>query len=274
VFAQVCADALSVPLNGVRIVCASTDELEKGFGTFHSRSAVMAGNAVRTTAGKFLGRLEQLAADYFGRPNEPLDWRDGQFQRRDTDAGVTLADLAEFAASRGDRVDVPGFFEYTGARPFSYGTHAAHVAVDPRTGAVEVIDYVAMEDIGRVLNPLIAHGQAIGAVVQGLGGAFLEHMQYDSDGQLLTASFADYLLPTASDFPRIRGEFVERALAPGNPLGAKGAGEGGIVPVAAAVSNAVSAALAPLGAEVRELPLSPPRVWGLVQAAKAAAAKP
>src|SRR6201999_3672644 len=109
------------------------------------------------------------------------------------------AELAEFAARRGTTIDVPGFFEYVGARPFSYGTHAAHVAVDARTGAVEVIDYVAMEDIGRVLNPLIAHGQALGAVVQGLGGTFLEHMQYDSDGQLLTGSFADYLLPTASD---------------------------------------------------------------------------
>jgi carbon-monoxide dehydrogenase large subunit len=233
----------------------------------------MAGNAVRTTAAKFLERLQELAADYFGRPNEPLEWREGCFRRRDTEANVTFAELAEFAASRGTTIDVPGFFEYTGVRPFSYGTHAAHVAVDPRTGAVEVIDYVAMEDIGRVLNPLIAHGQALGAVVQGLGGAFLEHMQYDSDGQLLTASFADYLLPTATDFPRIRGEFVQHALAPGNPLGAKGAGEGGIVPVAAAVSNAVSAALASFGAEVRELPLSPPRIWQLVQAANAAGSK-
>jgi carbon-monoxide dehydrogenase large subunit len=274
VFAQVCADALALPLDRVRIICASTDELERGLGTYHSRSAVMAGNAVRSTAGKFLERLAELAAAYFGRPNVPLDWRDGCFLRRDTDESVTLAKLAEFATSRGTVVDVFDFFEYTGIRPFSYGTHAAHVAVDLRTGAVEVVDYIAMEDIGRVLNPLIAHGQAVGAVVQGLGGVFLEHIQYDGDGQLLTASFADYLLPTAADFPRIRGAFVQHALAPGNPLGAKGAGEGGIVPVAAAVSNAVSAALAPLGVEVRDLPLSPPRIWELVQAAKAAGTKP
>ena len=269
VFAQVCADALSLPMEAVRITCASTDQLENGLGTYHSRSAVMAGNAVRTTAGKFLERLQELAAQYFGRPNVPLEWREGRFLRCDAEVSVTLAELAGFAAARGETIDVPSFFEYTGAKPFSYGTHAAHVAVDPRTGAVEVLDYVALEDIGRVLNPLIAHGQALGAVVQGLGGAFLEHMQYDDEGQLLTASFADYLLPTMSDFPSIRGAFVERALAPGNPLGAKGAGEGGIVPVAAAVSNAVSAALAPMQVQVRELPLSPPRVWQLIAEAKA-----
>ena len=105
-------------------------------------------------------------------------------------------------------------FDYTEAKPFSYGTHAAHVAVDPRTGAVELVDFIAIEDIGRVLNPLVVHGQALGAIVQGLGGAFLEHLRYDEDGQLLTASFADYLLPSATDFPNIRGHFMELALAP------------------------------------------------------------
>ena len=112
-------------------------------------------------------------------------------------------------------------------KPYSYGTHAAHVAVDPRTGRVKLIDFIAVEDIGRVLNPLIAHGQALGAIVQGLGGTFMEQLQYDEEGQILTASFADYLLPTATDFPNIRGKFVGLAPAPGNPLGVKGAGEGG-----------------------------------------------
>jgi carbon-monoxide dehydrogenase large subunit len=270
VFAQVCADTLSLPLDSVRIICASTDQLEQGLGTYHSRSAVMAGNAVRETALKFMERLQTLAADYFGRPNVHIDWRDGCFRRRDTEASVSLSELAGFAAKRGEAIDEPGRFEYTGAKPFSYGTHAAHVAVDPRTGSVELIDFIAIEDIGRVLNPLIVHGQALGAIVQGLGGAFLEHLQYDDDGQLLTASFADYLLPTASDFPRIRGKFIERALAPGNPLGAKGAGEGGVVAVAAAVSNAVSAALAPLGIEIRDLPLSPSRLWELIERTKTA----
>jgi aerobic carbon-monoxide dehydrogenase large subunit len=117
----------------------------------------------------------------------------------------------------------------------------------------------------------VVHGQAMGAIVQGLGGAFLEHLAYDDGGQLLTATLADYLLPGATDFPNIRGLCIEIAPAPGNPLGAKGAGEGGIVAVAAAIGNAVSAALAGLGVQARELPLSPPRVWDLITRAQAAA---
>jgi carbon-monoxide dehydrogenase large subunit len=269
VFAQVCADALDLPLDAIRVICASTDDLDHGGGTWHSRSAVMAGNAVRTTAELFVERVTSVASDYFGRPNVTIEWREGRCWRRDSEASVTLAGLARFAADRGEAIDVPGVFNYAGAKPFSYGTHAAHVAVDPRTGQVKVIDFIAIEDIGRVLNPLIVHGQALGAIVQGLGGVFLEHLRYDEHGQLLTASFADYLLPTATDFPNIRGAFAELALATGNPLGAKGAGEGGIVAVAAAVGNAVSAALSSFGVQVRDLPLSPPRVWQMLRDAGA-----
>ncbi len=269
VFAQVCADALGLPLDVIRVICASTDDLEDGGGTWHSRSAVMAGNAVRTTAEAFIERIKSVASEYFGRPNVAMEWRDGRCWRRDSEASVTPAALARFAAERGEAIDVPGVFNYTGKKPFSYGTHAAHVAVDPRTGYVKLIDFIAIEDIGRVLNPLIVQGQALGAIVQGLGGVFLEHLRYDEEGQLLTASFADYLLPTATDFPNIRGAFMELALAAGNPLGAKGAGEGGIVAVAAAVSNAVSAALSSFGVQVRDLPLSPPCVWQLIRDAHA-----
>ena len=136
---------------------------------------------------------------------------------------------------------------------------------------MEVIDFIAIEDIGRVLNPLIVHGQALGAIVQGLGGTFMEHLRYDEDGQLLTASFADYLLPTAVDFPSSAAEFMELALAPGNPLGVKGAGEGGIVAVAAAVANAVSAALSSFGVQVLNLPMSPPSVWELIRSSQSKA---
>jgi carbon-monoxide dehydrogenase large subunit len=228
----------------------------------------MAGNAVRTVALAFLERLRSIAVDYFGQSNVSLEFRDGCFCRSDTNANASLAALAHFAAEKDQTIDVPGHFEYTGAKPFSYGTHTAHVAVDPRTGQVLLLDYVGIEDIGRILNPLIAHGQAVGAIVQVLGGAFLEHLQYDEHGQLLTASLMDYLLPTAGDFPNIRGKFLELATAPGNPLGAKGAGEGGIVAVAAAIANAVSAALSSFGVQVRSLPLTPPRVWQLLRAAE------
>ena len=149
---------------------------------------------------------------------------------------------------------------------YSYGAAAAHVSVDPRTGQVRLEDYLVVEDVGRVINPLTATGQAIGATVQGLGGTLLEHLQYDAEGQFLTASLADYLLPGAGDFPRLRAIITGESPSPNNPLGAKGAGEGGIVPVGGVVANAVAAALAPLGVEPRELPLSPPRIWQLVSA--------
>ena len=138
----------------------------------------------------------------------------------------------------------------------------------PRTGHVDVLDYVAVEDVGRAINPALVHGQTFGAVVQGLGGVFLDHLIYDADAQLLNASLADYLLPTARDFPNIRGVTMQLRRSPSNPLGAKGAGEGGMVAVAATAGNAVAAALSSFGVEPKELPLSPPRLWRLIQQAK------
>jgi carbon-monoxide dehydrogenase large subunit len=128
-----------------------------------------------------------------------------------------------------------------------------------------VLEYVAVEDVGRIINPETLHGQCVGAIVQGLGGALLEQLVYDDNGQLLTGSLADYLMPTASDFPSIHAVALEDKPAPYNPLGAKGAGEGGIIPVGGVIANAVADALSSLGIEPRELPLSPPRVWQLVQ---------
>jgi aerobic carbon-monoxide dehydrogenase large subunit len=135
-----------------------------------------------------------------------------------------------------------------------------------------VLDYVAVEDVGRIINPATLHGQAVGAIVQGLGGVFLEHLVYDDEAQLLTGTLADYLMPTASDFPVVRAVALEEKPAPHNPLGAKGAGEGGIIPVGGVIANAVAAALRPLGVEPRELPLSPPRLWALIAAAGAGSA--
>ena len=127
-----------------------------------------------------------------------------------------------------------------------------------------MLDYVAIEDVGRAINPHIVHGQAIGALAQGLGGVFLDEIIYDADGQILNTSLAEYLLPTASDFPNLRAITMELRRSKTNPLGAKGAGEGGMVAVAATAANAVAAALEPLGVEIRDLPLSPARVWRLI----------
>jgi len=140
------------------------------------------------------------------------------------------------------------------------------VAVDPKLGHVDLIDYVVVEDCGRIINPRTVHGQTIGSVVQGLGGAIMEHLQYDEQGQLLTGSLADYLIPTASDFPTIRAVVLEEHPSPINPLGAKGAGEGGIIAAGGVMANAIANALSSFGAEPRELPLTPQRVWELVQA--------
>ncbi len=260
VFAQIAADALEVPMERInRVLHGSTDYVAQGYGSFSSRSIVMGGNAIGDAAQK-LGTLIREAAA------KRLQCEAGDIV---IDRGMAVGPaparaaiaLKEFAGLSAD-----GTFA-SDKRTYSYGAHAAYVAVDARTGHVGLIDYVAVEDVGRIVNPLTLHGQCIGAVVQGLGGAFLEHFIYDENGQLLTGSFADYLMPTASDFPRIRAIALEDKPSPLNPLGAKGAGEGGIIPVGGVVANAVAAALGSLGVEPRELPLSPPRLWQMIQAA-------
>jgi len=134
---------------------------------------------------------------------------------------------------------------------------------------VHLEDYVAVEDVGRIINPETLHGQCIGAIVQGLGGTLLEHLVYDENGQLLTGTFADYMMPTATDFTKIRVVALEIKPSPNNPLGAKGAGEGGIIPVGGVIANAVASALSSFGVEPNELPLSPPRVWRMIETARA-----
>jgi carbon-monoxide dehydrogenase large subunit len=259
VCAQIAADALELPLDAIKgVFHGSTDHVAEGYGSYSSRSVVMGGNAIVAAADKLHQSIRTTAAGKFNCAANDIEidagmvfGRDGQSLALATFAGISAE--ASFASNK---------------RTYSYGAHAAHVAVDPKTGHVELIDYVAVEDVGRIINPLTLHGQAIGAIVQGLGGAFLEHFVYDEDGQLLTGSFADYLLPTASDFPNIRTVALEEKPSPNNPLGAKGAGEGGIIPVAGVIANAVAAALRSLGVEPRELPLSPPRVWALINEGK------
>lgn len=266
-FAQICGDVLGLPLERIRVFHGSTTYLDEGFGTYHGRAAVMGGNAVFDGATKLIERLRTLAADEMGRPNQELNWDRGRFSTMDGRRQIDLVALATAAARRNELLEVHGSF-VNGKLTYSYGTHAAHIAVDPATGRVRVIDYVAVEDVGRMINPLIVHGQAVGGLVQGLGATFLDEFIYGDDGQLLNASFADYLLPTATDFPNIRCITLEIARSPSNPLGVKGAGEGAIVAVAATIGNAVSAALTCFGVQVRDLPLTPARIWRLVEDAK------
>jgi carbon-monoxide dehydrogenase large subunit len=253
--AQVAADTLKLPFERIAIRHGSTTYLREGFGTFASRAMVVGGSAVMDGCNNLLKAIRAAAAERFGLPNEEIVVADGVVS-----AGAKRAKLADFAG-----IEAEGSFATT-IRTYSYGAHACHVAVDARTGAVEILDYVAIEDVGRAINPHIVHGQAIGALVQGLGGVFLDQVIYDADAQILNASLADYLVPVALNFPNVRAITMELRRSKTNPLGAKGAGEGGMVAVAAAAANAVAAALAPLGVEVRELPLSPARLWKLVNA--------
>jgi carbon-monoxide dehydrogenase large subunit len=147
----------------------------------------------------------------------------------------------------------------------SYGVHLAHVVVEPETGIVKILRYMVVEDVGRCINPLLVHGQAVGAAVQGIGGTLLEELAYGENGQLLSTTFRDYVLPSSMDVPPIESVVLEEAPSPLNPLGVKGAGEGGIVGTGAVLANAVSHALSSVNVEVTELPLSPDRVRALIR---------
>jgi carbon-monoxide dehydrogenase large subunit len=208
--------------------------------------------------------IRAAAAQRLGCDSAAVEIAEGEARATAGVSGRTMVPLSEIANSG---MVADGTFA-SPHRTYSYGAHAAHVAVDPATGHVEVLDYVAVEDVGRIINPAMLHGQAIGAIVQGLGGTFLEHLAYDEHAQLLTGSLADYLMPSASDFSAVRAVALEEKPAPHNPLGAKGAGEGGIIPVGGVIANAVAAALRPFAVEPRELPLSPPRVWEMIEQAR------
>ncbi len=254
VIAQIAADTLDLPLDQVRVFHGSTPYLQEGYGAFASRSTILGGSAVFEGAKALLEKIRAAAAARLGVSAGEVELVDGRARIGDG-RSVSFAELA----AEGLRVDTT--FANNNKLSYSYGSAAAHVTVDPGTGRVELLDYLVVEDVGRIVNPLTLHGQAIGGVVQGLGGAFMENLVYDATGQLLTGTLADYLIPTATDFPRIRAIALENHPSPSNPLGVKGAGEGAIIPVGGLMANAVASALASFGAEPNELPLSPARVW-------------
>jgi len=239
----------------IAIAChITTPYLQEGYGAFASRSTILGGSAVFEGARALIEKIRQAAAARLGVSAAEIELVDGRASINDG-RSVSFRELA----AEGLRVDTT--FTNNNKLSYSYGSAAAHVAVDPGTGRVELLDYLVVEDVGRIVNPLTLHGQAIGGVVQGLGGAFMENLVYDANGQLLTGTLADYLIPTASDFARIRAIALENHPSPSNPLGVKGAGEGAIIPVGGLIANAVASALASFGAMLNELPLSPARVW-------------
>src|SRR6516165_2937524 len=256
IMAQIAADALGLTIDKIRVRHGSTTYLDDGYGSFASRSTVLGGSAVFEGAAILLEKIRTAAASRLGCQPEEIEIIDGTAR---TQHGRSAA-LAELAT---DGLKADASFANDQRFTYAYGTAAAHVAVDPETGRVDLIDYLVIEDVGRIVNPLTLHGQVIGATVQGLGGAFMEDLVYDANGQLLAGSLADYAIPIATDFPRSRSSLLEHRPSPTNPLGVKGAGEGGIIPVGGLMANAIAGALSSLGAEPNELALSAPRVWRL-----------
>jgi carbon-monoxide dehydrogenase large subunit len=264
VFAQIAADALEIPVDRIRHVHhGSTSTVSDGYGAYHSRSVVMGGSALLDAATKFQAVIREAAAGKLGCA--PADVTIGE-DKVSGPSGKSLP-LSELAG-----VTAEGAF-LNKKHTYSFGTHAAHITVDPKLGQIRIVDYLVVQDVGRAINPLTLRGQIIGSLVQGLGGAVLEHLQYDEQGQFLTGSLADYLLPTATDFPNLRCIVVDDYPSPINPLGAKGAGEGGIVAAGGVMANAVANALRSFGVQPRELPLSPAYIWQLVETGSRAAAE-
>ncbi len=260
IMAQIAADALEISISRIRVLHGSTTYLNEGFGSYGSRSTVMGGSAVMVTAKALLERFGALVARRFDVAVDQIKVGEGAARLPDG-RSIGLADMA------GEFLVADGVFSNSKIT-ITYGTAIAHVSVDPRTGGVTLLDYVVVDDVGRIINPKTLHGQVIGAAVQGMGSVFTEEIAYDQNGQVLVGSLADYMLPVATDYPSVRAISLEQYPSPNNPLGAKGAGEGGIIPVGGAIANAVSSALKSFGVRANELPLTPTRVWQMIVEAR------
>jgi aerobic carbon-monoxide dehydrogenase large subunit len=269
---QLTADALGVPIEQVHTVQGDTAVTPYGAGTGGSRSGSMIAGAVAATASVLRDRLAAIAAHRLEAAPDDIELAEGRaFVRGTPAAGVTVADLATIAYFRPHELPPgtpPGLEaserHTTSMMPlWANATHVCTCEVDVATGAVRLLRYVVAEDCGPMINPAIVEGQIAGGTVQGIGGALLEELAYDEDGNPITTTFMDYLLPTAADVPAIEyGHVVTPGPGPG---GYKGVGEGGAIGAPPAVINAVADALAPFGVSVDRLPLSPETVVRLIE---------
>lgn len=270
--AQICADQLGVDVSDVDVVVGDTGVMPRGAGTYASRITVNAGSSVRTAAIEVRGKLLALAAAKFDVEVDDLECVDGLVRiKGEQGDSITFSELAKMTSG------MPGYVLPKGVVPdleasayftppqatYSNGSHVAEVEVDPETGLVTILRYTVVHDCGNVINPMLVDGQIQGGVAHGIGNALLERMVYDEDANPLTTTFADYLMPTAELVPGC--DIVHMASpTPLNPLGAKGAGEGGTIPVPAAVVAAVEDALTPFGIRITECPISPQRIVELI----------
>jgi CO/xanthine dehydrogenase Mo-binding subunit len=274
--AQIVADGLSVPLEQVTVVPGDTAGVPYGVGTFASRVAVLAGNSAAHAATEVRKKALAVAADHLEVAPEDLALADGRVAVRGAPArGLTLGEVAAIATAPRPGYALPGGMDpgleasayvHVTQSTYSSGAHAAVVEVDRETGAVRVLRYVAVDDCGTMINPMVVEGQIHGGVAHGIGNALLEEIVYDDAGQLGTGTLMDYALPRAVDVPSLDVQHVVTP-SPLNPLGVKGAGEGGTVPAPAAIANAVADALRPLRVDVTEMPLTRERLWRRLRAA-------
>jgi CO/xanthine dehydrogenase Mo-binding subunit len=267
---------LAVAPESISVVHGDSSRVPFGVGGFASRGASVALPAAVTAAQKVRAKILRVAAVKLEAAEADLVLENGAVHVRGLpDKTMTFRELA-----RAVLPGLPGIEPGLNAEHFwdapkmtyPYGTHAAMVEVDAETGGVKVLRYAVAYDVGRAVNPMIVDGQLVGALAQGLGGALFEELVYDDAGQLLTTSFMDYLLPTAMEMPEtIATRILEETPTPLNPLGVKGAGEGGSSGCGGAIANAVADALAPLGVSITSLPLSPARLAALIVPAQARA---
>ncbi|MGR7996577.1 MULTISPECIES: xanthine dehydrogenase family protein molybdopterin-binding subunit [unclassified Xanthobacter] len=276
--AQVASEILTLPVSKIRVVLGDTAATPFSTGAYASRGIVMAGGAVSKAAEKLAERVRLLAAHLMQCAPEEIRFENGAVEGRN--ASLTLEEVARAwyltPEVLPDGVETGGLEVTEGYKPdvdtglFSYATHAAVVAVDPATGATEILDYVVVEDCGRMVNPMIVEGQAYGGVAQGIGSALFEESTYDAQGQPLASTLIDYLLPGPTELPKVRISHTE-TLSPFSAHGIKGVGEGGAIAPAGALVNAINDALKGFGATVNEIPATPERVLDAIAAARSAA---
>ncbi len=271
--AQIVADKLGVDPAIVEVVHGDTATGPEGRNTYGSRSLATGGEAVAKAADKVVAKVKSIVAAEIEAAPEDIEVSGGKFSVRGSpDKGLSLAEVAGVAYIGAVPEGMePGLEETTFYDPenfvFPFGAHACLVDVDADTGKVKIVRYVAVDDCGKAVNPMLIDGQVHGGVVFGIGQALYERIHYDEDGQLVTGTFVDYALPTAAELPSLETDRTETP-SPVNSLGAKGVGEAGTIAASAAVTNAVIDALRPLGVDFINMPLSPMRVWEAIRSAK------
>jgi aerobic carbon-monoxide dehydrogenase large subunit len=281
VFAQLVHDRLGVPFDSIRYIQGDTAQVAIGRGTYAARSATVGGNALLKASEAIIEKGKPMAATLMEADATDIEFKDGQYRVVGTDKTIGITDVAMASyAPMGPLTEKFGVgLEATGsysASPPSHpnGSHVCELEVDPETGEVSIDRYYVVDDLGRILNPMIVRGQIQGGVIQGIGQALMEHQVYDrQSGQLLSGSFMDYGMPRADVMPNVESE-LEEVTCKTNPLGVKGIGESGTIGAPPTVINALIDALAPLGVDHIDMPATPARVWETINRAKTGTASP